>query len=267
MYLLLTQYKPLNIKQFKDQLFQNLQLERKSLTKDLSNMRQNLNIRHQLFTPSSPPIMSNKYLFNKEFFLQHIRSLNKQRKFLHFWILRDNQYLQSVWDKVQMMSIQDMQPTTVSKDHLVQKFQQETKLLKVNKTKSKPQEILETLLERIKTTLKEGFQLSKKTKDFLTLNLNSMNRIWEETWINGSLNPNIFSKLSLTTEQMFSTLKFTKDRILKTLWMNSEESTIWVKMQREDFSIRSNNRSIIDVKHSYLNNIYIISFIIFLLII
>ena len=217
MYPLLTQYKPLNIKQFKDQLFQNLQLERKLLTKDLSNMRQNLNIRHQLFTPSSPPIMSNKYLSNKEFFLQHIRSLNKQRKFLHFWILRDNQYLQSVWDKVQMMSIQDMQPTTVSKDHLVQKFQQETKLLKVNKTKSKPQEISETLLERIKTTLKEGFQLSQKTKDFLTLNLNSMNRIWEETWINGSLNPNIFSKLSLTTEQMFSTLKFTKDRILKTL--------------------------------------------------
>jgi RIO-like serine/threonine protein kinase len=79
------------------------------------------------------------------------------------------------------MSIQDMQPTTVSKDHLVQKFQQETKLLKVNKTKSKPQEILETLLERIKTILKEGFQLSQKTKDFLTLNLNSMNRIWEET--------------------------------------------------------------------------------------
>jgi hypothetical protein len=109
--------------------------------------------------------------------------------------------------------------------------------------------------------------LSQKTKDFLTLNLNSMNRIWEETWINGSLNRNIFSKLSLTTEQMFSTLKFTKDRILKTLWMNSEESTIWVKMQREDFLIRSNNRSIIDVKHSYLNNIYIISFIIFLLII
>jgi len=84
LYPLLTQYRPLNIKQFKDQLFQNLQLERKSLTKDLSNMRQNLNIRHQLFTPSSPPIMSNKYLSNKEFFLQHIRSLNKQRKFLHF---------------------------------------------------------------------------------------------------------------------------------------------------------------------------------------
>jgi hypothetical protein len=51
----------------------------------------------------------------------------------------------------------------------------------VNKTKSKPQEILETLLERIKTPQQEGFQLSKKTKDFLTLNLNSMNKIWEET--------------------------------------------------------------------------------------
>ena len=80
-----------------------------------------------------------------------------------------------------MMSIQDMRLTTVSKDHLVLKFQLETKLLKVNETKSKPQEILETTMERIQTTLKEGFQLSPKTKDFLILNLNSMNKTWGET--------------------------------------------------------------------------------------
>ena len=48
-----TQFKPLNIKQYKGQLFQNLPLERKSLTKDLFNTRRNLNIRHRLFTLSN----------------------------------------------------------------------------------------------------------------------------------------------------------------------------------------------------------------------
>ena len=135
---------------------------------------------------------------------------------------------------------------TVSKDLLAQKFLQETKLLKVNKTKNKLLEISEETTERAKFPQKEGIKTNLKTKDFSTPNLNSMIKIKEETWTNGNQNPNTFWKLSSTMVQMFSTLKSMKDRILKILWMISEESTIWARMQREDFLIRSNNRSIVE---------------------
>jgi hypothetical protein len=161
-----TQYRLLNIKQSKDQLFQIHLLERKLHIRDLSNMRQNHNIRHQLFTHSNLLNMSNSFQSNKEFFHQPTKSLNKQRKFLLFWILRDNLSLQLVLDKIQMMSIKDLLQTTVSKNHLAQKFQLEIKFLKVNKTWNRPQESSQTHMDRIQTPQKEYIQLNQRTKDF-----------------------------------------------------------------------------------------------------
>jgi hypothetical protein len=70
---------------------------------------------------------------------------------------------------------------TVSKDLLAQKFLQETKLLKVNKTKNKLLEISEETTERAKFPQKEDIKTNLKTKDFSIPNLNSMIKIKEET--------------------------------------------------------------------------------------
>jgi len=70
---------------------------------------------------------------------------------------------------------------TVSKDLSAQKFLQETKLLKVNKTKNKLLEISEETTERAKFPQKEDIKTNLKTKDFSTPNLNSMIKIKGET--------------------------------------------------------------------------------------
>jgi len=92
-----------------------------------------------------------------------------------------------------MRSIKDYQITTVSKDHLVQKHLWEIQFLKASKTLNKHLEISQILMEEIKTQVREETILeNQKIKDFLIPNQHSINKIKEETWINGSQNPNIF---------------------------------------------------------------------------
>lgn len=122
--------------------------------------------------------------------------------------------------------------------------------LKVNKTISKLKEI-KFHLEKIKLLINSSQNLNweqnkKSIEKFQCMNHPNTNNK-DRPLTNKSQNHFLFSKWNSMMEPMFNTLKFTKGSNQMILLKILEENSIWVKMLKWDFSIKLDNKLLIEV--------------------
>jgi hypothetical protein len=121
--------------------------------------------------------------------------------------------------------------------------------LKVNKTISKLKEI-KFHLEKIKLLINSSQNLNweqnkKSIEKFQCMNHPNTNNK-DRLLTNKSQNHFLFSKWNSMMGQMFNTLKFMKGSNQMILLKILEENSIWVKMLKWDFSIKLDNKLLIE---------------------